>query len=401
MVLLILGIYHGLMQVLYRAGMIRSSQFLGLSYFQGLNAARCRKRDRVHHFLRRRLWLRDHSLLLRRPLNMKVAWLSFGLMIVGTLLAAAAILSGKATVLYTFYPPLRAHPAFYVGVVLLVIGSWIAFFNWLPPYFSWKREHRGEKVPLAVVGIFATFIIWLIATTPVAIEMIFLLIPWSMGWVATVNVPLARMLFWFFGHPLVYFWLRPGLRHVLHDAAEARRRKTVLRFRRAADFFVARALLGAGRNSSPVHRTRDQQHMEVRARVFYHARGCSEFSHGVHNRRVAGIRRARAGRSRPHRMVDKTSLPRQRSLVVLLSLCRPFHFYFWRSHRRHQRVVQPRQRRAQHLLVAGAFPPNRRRSDLSLLHRHEFVSGRNAHRQRRSSCRPGMFGCLTSGQSAS
>src|ERR1043166_3317468 len=36
MVLLILGIYHGLMQVLYRAGMIRSAQFLGLSYFQGL-----------------------------------------------------------------------------------------------------------------------------------------------------------------------------------------------------------------------------------------------------------------------------------------------------------------------------------------------------------------------------
>ncbi len=36
MVLLILGIYHGLMQVLYRAGMIHRSQFLGLDYFQGL-----------------------------------------------------------------------------------------------------------------------------------------------------------------------------------------------------------------------------------------------------------------------------------------------------------------------------------------------------------------------------
>ena len=111
--------------------------------------------------------------------------------------------------LYTFYPPLRAHPAFYVGLVLVVVGSWIAFFNWLPPYFAWKREHPGEKVPLAVVGIFATFIVWLIATIPVAIEIIFLLIPWSLGWVATVNVPLARMLFWFFGHPLVYFWLLP------------------------------------------------------------------------------------------------------------------------------------------------------------------------------------------------
>ncbi len=36
MVLLILGIYHGLMQVLYRAGIIHRSQFLGLDYFQGL-----------------------------------------------------------------------------------------------------------------------------------------------------------------------------------------------------------------------------------------------------------------------------------------------------------------------------------------------------------------------------
>src|SRR4249920_2969793 len=209
MVLLILGIYHGLMQVLYRAGMIRSSQFLGLSYFQGLTLHGVINAIVFTTFFAVAFGYAIIRYYLRRPLNMTVAWLSFGLMVLGTLLAAAAILSGKATVLYTFYPPLRAHPAFYVGVVLLVIGSWIAFFNWLPPYFSWKREHRGEKVPLAVVGIFATFIIWLIATIPVAIEVIFLLIPWSMGWVPTVNVPLARMLFWFFGHPLVYFWLLP------------------------------------------------------------------------------------------------------------------------------------------------------------------------------------------------
>ena len=209
-VLLILGSYHGLMQVLYRAGMIRGSQFLGLTYFQGLTLHGVVNAIVFTTFFAVAFGYAVIRYYLRRPLNMKVAWLSFGLMILGTLLASAAILSGKATVLYTFYPPLRAHPAFYVGVVLLVIGSWIAFFNWLPPYFSWKREHRGEKVPLAVVGIFATFIIWLIATTPVAIEVIFLLIPWSMGWVPTVNVPLARMLFWFFGHPLVYFWLVPA-----------------------------------------------------------------------------------------------------------------------------------------------------------------------------------------------
>ncbi|HXX42440.1 MAG TPA: cbb3-type cytochrome c oxidase subunit I [Chthoniobacterales bacterium] len=208
-VLLILGIYHGLMQTLYRAGVIHREQVLGLGYFQGLTLHGVVNAIVFTTFFAVAFGYAIVRYYLGRPLNPKVAWLSFALMICGTLLAAGAILSGKATVLYTFYPPLRAHPTFYIGLTLVVVGSWIAFFNWLPPYFAWKREHLGEKTPLAVVGIFATFIVWLIATIPVAIEIIFLLLPWSMGWVATVNVPLARMLFWFFGHPLVYFWLLP------------------------------------------------------------------------------------------------------------------------------------------------------------------------------------------------
>lgn len=209
MVLLILGIYHGLMQTLYRAGIIRSRQVFGLEYFQGLTLHGVVNAIVFTTFVAVAFGYAIVRFYLRRPLNMKVAWLSFALMVIGTLLAAAAILSGKASVLYTFYPPLRAHPAFYIGLTLTVVGSWIAFFNWWPAYFSWVREHPGEKVPLGVVGIFAAFIVWLIATIPLAIEMIFLLIPWSLGWTSTVNVPLARMLFWFFGHPLVYFWLLP------------------------------------------------------------------------------------------------------------------------------------------------------------------------------------------------
>src|SRR5450755_2815218 len=209
MVLLILGIYHGLMQTLYRAGIIRSRQVFGLEYFQGLTLHGVVNAIVFTTFFAVAFGYAVVRFYLGRPLNMTVAWLSFALMVIGTLLAAVSILSGKATVLYTFYPPLRAHPAFYIGLTLVVVGSWIAFFNWIPGYLAWKRENPGRKVPLAVLGIFVTFIVWLIATIPLAVETIFLLIPWSIGWVPTVNVPLARMLFWFFGHPLVYFWLLP------------------------------------------------------------------------------------------------------------------------------------------------------------------------------------------------
>ncbi|HID66533.1 MAG TPA: cytochrome C oxidase subunit I, partial [Aquificaceae bacterium] len=34
--LLVFGIYHGVMQVLYRSGVIKAESFLGIDYYQGL-----------------------------------------------------------------------------------------------------------------------------------------------------------------------------------------------------------------------------------------------------------------------------------------------------------------------------------------------------------------------------
>jgi len=68
----------------------------------------------------------------------------------------------------------------------------------------------GRRIPLSVYGYAATIIVWLLATIGVAAEMLLQLIPWSLGWWATVDPVLARMLFWWFGHPLVYFWLLPA-----------------------------------------------------------------------------------------------------------------------------------------------------------------------------------------------
>src|SRR6476659_864452 len=92
--LLTLGIYHGLMQVLYRSGMIRSSQFLGLEYYQGLTLHGVVNAIVFTTFFAVAFGYAVVRYYLGRPLNMTVAWLSFILMVLGTLLAAAAILSG-------------------------------------------------------------------------------------------------------------------------------------------------------------------------------------------------------------------------------------------------------------------------------------------------------------------
>jgi len=148
---------------------------------------------------------------LDRPLRWpRLAWASFWVALAGTLAALWAIFWGKATVLYTFYPPMQAHPAFYIGLTLLVVGSWIWSAVIIATYRAWRAEHREAPAPLAVFGMLATIIVWLISTVGVAAEMLLQLIPWSLGWTKTVDPLLARMLFWYFGHPLVYFWLLPA-----------------------------------------------------------------------------------------------------------------------------------------------------------------------------------------------
>ena len=94
----------------------------------------------------------------------RVGWASFWVAVAGTLAALWAIFWGKATVLYTFYPPLQAHPAFYIGLTLLVVGSWVWSAVIVATYRAWRAEHREQPVPLAVFGMLATIIVWLLAT---------------------------------------------------------------------------------------------------------------------------------------------------------------------------------------------------------------------------------------------
>lgn len=136
-----------------------------------------------------------------------LAWTGFFLMLVGTVMAAWMILMNKATVLYTFYAPLKAHAIFYIGLALFFIGTWSEGLAIILHYFIWKKMHKNMLSPLLTFMAVVNSIMWIIASFGVTGSIIFQLIPWSLGWHSTVNVAISRTLFWYFGHPLVYFWL--------------------------------------------------------------------------------------------------------------------------------------------------------------------------------------------------
>jgi cytochrome c oxidase subunit 1 len=140
----------------------------------------------------------------------KFSWAMFWLALAGVVMALATVFAFKSSVLYTFYPPLQAHPLFYIGLTLLMVGSWGWAANMIATWRSRRRAFPDRQVSLALHATTANALLWLLATVGVAAEMLFQLIPWSLGLVKTVDPVLARTLFWYFGHPLVYFWLLPA-----------------------------------------------------------------------------------------------------------------------------------------------------------------------------------------------
>ncbi len=138
------------------------------------------------------------------------SWIGFAVTTIGTVLATIMIISGEASVLYTFYAPLKASGWYYVGLALFVVGTWISSFALIGHYMVWRKANKGKFSPLFAFMTITTLIMWLIACLGVVATVLFQYIPWAFGWVDTINVELSRSLFWYFGHPLVYFWLLPA-----------------------------------------------------------------------------------------------------------------------------------------------------------------------------------------------
>jgi cytochrome c oxidase subunit I len=148
---------------------------------------------------------------LSRPIRgTMAAWIGFAICLTGTLMAVAAILSGRASVLYTFYPPLLGSVWYYSGAFVLVGGSMIWVVLMAINMMAWKRDNPGKPVPLAMFAITATALLWAWAASGVEVELATIVLPRAFGLTTEMDAGLARMLFSVTLHAIVYFWLMPA-----------------------------------------------------------------------------------------------------------------------------------------------------------------------------------------------
>lgn len=208
---LLLGAVAGLLQGLVRGGMIELPA--GIGYYQLLTAhgvlmALVFTTFFIVGFLFSGVSKTLGGRLL--PGARRLGWIGFLMMSAGTAIATVVILLNQATVLYTFYAPMKASPYFYIALALVVVGSWLSGIGIFHQYRWWKASNRGKLSPLLAFMSVVTMLLWLIATLGVAATVLVQFIPWSFGWVERIDVMVSRTLFWYFGHPLVYFWLLPA-----------------------------------------------------------------------------------------------------------------------------------------------------------------------------------------------
>ena len=145
------------------------------------------------------LYFAGPVLLNSRVAAPKLGWSMFWLMVLGAVMVEWTMWTGRADVLFTSYVPLKAHPLFYLGVILFAVGTLITVAVFFGSLVVAKREKTYEgSVPLVTYGAIAEAIIAVITLVHGAA----IYIPtffWSIG-IGNVDPQVYRMVWWGLGH---------------------------------------------------------------------------------------------------------------------------------------------------------------------------------------------------------
>jgi cytochrome c oxidase subunit 1 len=129
----------------------------------------------------------------------KIGWLAFVLMLVGALTVEYYVFSGQADVMFTSYVPLKAHPGFYLGIILFAVGALIVVGLFFATLVVARRErtYQGSLPLVAFGGLTAAIIAVFTLVHGAAIYIPTFL--WSLGYM-NVDAQVYRMVWWAMGH---------------------------------------------------------------------------------------------------------------------------------------------------------------------------------------------------------
>ena len=146
------------------------------------------------------LYFASTVLLNTRLWSKGLAWVVFGMMTAGALMVDATILMGKGDVLMTSYAPLKAHPAFYLGIILVAVGTLLGCLNFFGTIYIAKRDRTYEgSMPLVTFGALAAAII-AVGTLLHGATVYIPTFLWSIDLMPAPDPAWYRLMWWGLGH---------------------------------------------------------------------------------------------------------------------------------------------------------------------------------------------------------
>ena len=141
------------------------------------------------------------SLLNSRLAGPRWAWLSFFLMVAGSIMTMVAIFQGRSSVMMTSYVPMSAEPHFYLGLIIFAVGALIGCFVFLATLVIARAErtYGDGSIPLVTFGALTACIIAIFTIASGAI----ILIPtflWKIGYINHIDPLMYRIIWWGMGH---------------------------------------------------------------------------------------------------------------------------------------------------------------------------------------------------------
>jgi cytochrome c oxidase subunit 1 len=146
------------------------------------------------------LYFASAILLNSRLAAPKLAWVGFVMMVAGAIATNVAVLQGDSSVMFTSYPPMKAQPHFYLGLILFAVGALIGCAIFFATLVIAKEEKTYEgSIPLVTFGALTAAIIAVFTIASGAI----ILVPtwlWSLGLINDIDPLMYKVVWWAMGH---------------------------------------------------------------------------------------------------------------------------------------------------------------------------------------------------------